>query len=278
MIELSVLPTVLDLFFKYEWHNLLHNLVKSLLEIIITGENRAMSESLLTDANMLARIIDAHKDNDEAVKQPKSCRKGYMGQLRQISNLIQDRAKQEAWMRTYTESPEWVNFCETYLAQLNDVNDGRQLGRAHANGLAPQSDGEEEEDDTHIPLDTNFDSDFEFRSPDQPDELFENDSGLLGRSAASLDADADLEGGVACVDNDMDLDAADAAHDDAELTQLAEGVKALRVDGEEGDRSSATSQRSPGAGDDKDTLPDSPDYNDINFWRPNPFWFDPADD
>jgi hypothetical protein len=66
---------------------------------------------------------------------------------------------------------------------------------------------------------------------------------------------------------------------DAELTQLAEGVKALRVDGEEHDRSSsAASQRSPGAGDDKDTLPDSPDYNDINFWRPNPFWFGAADD
>jgi len=143
-------------------------------------QNRAMSESLLTDGKMLTRIIDAHKDNDEAVKQPKSCRKGYMGQLRQISNLIQDRAKEEAWMRTYTQGPEWVNFCDTYLAQLNDVNDGRQLGRAHANGLAPQSDGEEEEeDDTPIPLDTNFDSQFEFRSPDQPDELFDNDAGAL---------------------------------------------------------------------------------------------------
>lgn len=279
LIELSVLPTVLDLFFKYEWHNLLHNLVKSLLEIIIKGENRAMSESLLTDGKMLTRIIDAHKDNDEAVKQPKSCRKGYMGQLRQISNLIQDRAKEEAWMRTYTQGPEWVNFCDTYLAQLNDVNDGRQLGRAHANGLAPQSDGEEEEeDDTPIPLDTNFDSQFEFRSPDQPDELFDNDAdSALGRSAA--DGDVEFESGIPCVDNDMDLDAADAAQDDAELTQLAEGVKALRVDGEEHDRSSsAASQRSPGAGDDKDTLPDSPDYNDINFWRPNPFWFGAADD
>jgi hypothetical protein len=38
MIELGVLPTVLDLFFKYEWNNFLHNLVKNLLEIIITGE------------------------------------------------------------------------------------------------------------------------------------------------------------------------------------------------------------------------------------------------
>jgi len=38
MIVLGVLPTVLDLFFKYEWNNFLHNLVKNLLEIIITGE------------------------------------------------------------------------------------------------------------------------------------------------------------------------------------------------------------------------------------------------
>ena len=38
MMELSVLPTVIDLFFKYEWHNLLHNLVKTLLEIVITGQ------------------------------------------------------------------------------------------------------------------------------------------------------------------------------------------------------------------------------------------------
>jgi hypothetical protein len=38
LMELSVLPTVMDLFFAYEWHNLLHNLVKTLLEIVITGE------------------------------------------------------------------------------------------------------------------------------------------------------------------------------------------------------------------------------------------------
>jgi hypothetical protein len=106
-----------------------------------------MSESLLTDGRLLTRIVQAHKDNDEALKQPKSCRKGYMGQLRLISNLIQQKAKEEAWMRVHTQGHEWVTFCDTYLAQLNDVNDGRQLGRAHGNGLVPQSDGEEEEED-----------------------------------------------------------------------------------------------------------------------------------
>ena len=106
-----------------------------------------MSESLLTDGRILTRIIQAHKDNDEALKQPKSCRKGYMGQLRLISNLIQQKATEEAWMRAHTQAHDWVAFCDTYLAQLNDVNDGRQLGRAHGNGLVPQSDGEEEEEE-----------------------------------------------------------------------------------------------------------------------------------
>jgi hypothetical protein len=139
MIELGVLPTVLDLFFKYEWHNFLHNLTNNLIQskfpvsfpclhgaagtlcesallpctrraalcalwpgsddrtcaaaAIITGENRAIKESLFTDGKILTRIIDAHGANDEALKQPKSCRKGYMGQLRLISNAIQKQAK-----------------------------------------------------------------------------------------------------------------------------------------------------------------------------------------
>jgi len=76
----------------------------------------------------LTRIIDAHKHNDEALNQPKSCRKGYMGQLRLISNLIQKQATNgEAWMRAYTDGADWVTFCDTYLAQLNDINDGRQV-------------------------------------------------------------------------------------------------------------------------------------------------------
>ena len=92
-----------------------------------------------------------------------------MGQLRLISNLIQKQAKDETWMRAYTEEANWVSFCDTYLAQLNDINDGRQLGRSKPNDMGTQSDGEEEED-MPIPLDSNF----EFRSPDQPDELFDH--------------------------------------------------------------------------------------------------------
>lgn len=49
-----------------------------------------------------------------------------------------------------------------------------QLGRSKPNGFGPQSDGEEEDD---VPI--LFDSNFEFRSPDTMDELFDNDAGLF---------------------------------------------------------------------------------------------------
>mmetsp|Transcript_2494 Transcript_2494/g.3963 ORF Transcript_2494/g.3963 Transcript_2494/m.3963 type:complete len:603 (-) Transcript_2494:38-1846(-) len=252
MIELGVLTTVLDLFFKYEWHNFLHNLVKNLLEIVIMGENKAIKESLFTDGKILTRIIDAHKHNDEALNQPKSCRKGYMGQLRLISNLIQKQATNgEAWMRAYTDGADWVTFCDTYLAQLNDINDGRQLGRSKPNGVEPQSDGEEEdEEDLSIPLGSNF----EFRSPDQPDDLFDNDG-------AGDDFNLDDDGEIG---NEMDLD-------DVELAKLAEGVNALSVDPS---GSSPAGSLGGGGQQDTDTQADSPDYNDINFWKPSMNWFE----
>ena len=119
-------------------------------------QNKEIKESLFTDGALLTRIIDAHKHNEEALKQPKSCRKGYMGQLRLISNLIQKQASSEEWMHAYTQGEDWVTFCDTYLAELNDMNDGRQLGRSRINGMGPQSDGEEEDDLAAIPLDSNF--------------------------------------------------------------------------------------------------------------------------
>ena len=88
LASLKVLPAVLDIFFKYEWHNLLHNLVCKMLEPVIAAEapsGQRLKHSLLEDGKLLPRIIKAHADNDEHVKQPKQTRKGYMGQLRLLA-------------------------------------------------------------------------------------------------------------------------------------------------------------------------------------------------
>lgn len=40
--------------------------------------------------SFLERIVDAHKRNSEAVKQPKSCGKGYLGQVLNVKCRLDD--------------------------------------------------------------------------------------------------------------------------------------------------------------------------------------------
>ena len=120
--------------------------------MIIEGEFKLLKKSLFTDgwgqrisffvccnrhhhlcclrSLFLERIVDAHKKNDEAVKQPKSCRKGYMGQvyferngsmqgvwtvlnfcfllqLRLLSNLVMKQKAIDTWMEEFTSQPLW---------------------------------------------------------------------------------------------------------------------------------------------------------------------------
>ena len=74
--------------------------------------------------------MDAHKQNNEAVKQPKSCGKGYMGQvhfcmitskmrmrtimvsgglrqLRLLANLVQKQKALDTWMEEFTSQAHW---------------------------------------------------------------------------------------------------------------------------------------------------------------------------
>jgi hypothetical protein len=42
-------------------------------------------------------------------------------------------------MSAYTDIAEWVTFCDTYLAELNTINDGRQVRLARGCGVCVSS-------------------------------------------------------------------------------------------------------------------------------------------
>lgn len=86
MLKLGVLPLCLDLFVQFEWHSFLHNIVQSIIDSILSGDNRRLKESLFAECDILGRIVEATKRNDGHVREKKSCRKGYMGQLRLIAS------------------------------------------------------------------------------------------------------------------------------------------------------------------------------------------------
>ena len=61
-----------------------------------------MQRSLLDEGKLLTRIIEAHADNDEHVRQPKAARKGYMGQLRVLSLALIKSAQSDSVVRMLT--------------------------------------------------------------------------------------------------------------------------------------------------------------------------------
>jgi len=261
MISLKVMSTVLDLFFQYEWHNFLHNLVKSLVEMVVKGENEAFKRSLFTDADILQRIVDAHHKNEEAMKLPKACRKGYMGQLRLIANMIIQESATDRWMEEYTSSAAWQAFLSSFLEPLNDMNEKRQLGQPTTHGGGSPSD-----DDDELPAHPAEDlgevaSQFEFRSPDQHEQLFDHDQGWAADDELIAQ---ELDDG----DHEMELDAEPA--EDRDSLELSASVNAMHVDaGREDDKP----QEDPKPKEDVEEAADAAEYNDINFWKPRPTWF-----
>jgi hypothetical protein len=61
IIESKALSVVMDLFFKYEWCNILHNTVKSMIDEILAGDKSNMKKCVIADCSLLARIITAHQ-------------------------------------------------------------------------------------------------------------------------------------------------------------------------------------------------------------------------
>jgi hypothetical protein len=44
MGKLQLIPKLLDLFFEYPWHNILHNLVESAIQIILAADEGKLTE------------------------------------------------------------------------------------------------------------------------------------------------------------------------------------------------------------------------------------------
>ncbi|KAJ4500867.1 SIT4 phosphatase-associated protein-domain-containing protein [Lentinula lateritia] len=120
-LELNVLGVLLDLFFEFPWNNFLHNAVYDILHQILTGQvdtsshyrediekpstqtdehdserrsegsrgyNRELILSLFRDAQLMHKIVEGQRRNDEESAKPRTPRLGYMGHLTLISEDV----------------------------------------------------------------------------------------------------------------------------------------------------------------------------------------------
>ena len=136
LAAMRVMTAVLDIFFKYEWHNMLHNLVRKMLEPVILSApdtNTVLRKSLLDDGQLVSRIIQAHADNEEHVKQPKATRKGYMGQLRVLTIALIKAAAADDIVKAHTQGNDWKDFLKAHP----EITDELQSQEAKSNRTSP---------------------------------------------------------------------------------------------------------------------------------------------
>ena len=84
---------------------------------------QVLKESLLEEGKLLDRIMQAHADNDEHVKQPKASRKGYMGQVQQAPIHAHTQTRTHAHIHTHTHTHTHVSGVGFYRSR------GEGLGR-----------------------------------------------------------------------------------------------------------------------------------------------------
>lgn len=133
IIEHRALSVCFDLFFKYEWCNLLHNTVKAMVEGILSGDRERMKKCVIEDCKLLSRIVFAHQHDAQGTVRSK----GYTGHLRLISNRIEELAESEEWLGVHVKGDAWRAFVTGTLQASNEINDRKKLGESTVSPAIP---------------------------------------------------------------------------------------------------------------------------------------------
>ncbi|KAL4467665.1 hypothetical protein ABPG74_013000 [Tetrahymena malaccensis] len=151
LVNSKILQHMLDLFFKYEWHNILHQIVLNILLFIIQNcdksKIRAYLKHLLVDQNFPQQMIQYVGDTlyyfDKA-KYPDRCTtKGNLGYIIKIADEIEKFYQKSIQNRQNSDmldwhNQEWVHFMENTL-DIHKEKGCKDLGNfnKYINGQVP---------------------------------------------------------------------------------------------------------------------------------------------
>jgi hypothetical protein len=166
----NVMKSLVQLFFKYEYNNLLHFQVFDMMKtILLDSKNVSPKLNLIKETELIQKIIKANEKNNEKLKEPKGSSLGYMGFIVEISNIIknltQEQPKDSEFVNYIESISGWNDFLNTFLKDINDKNE-KQLGGPVPIGGAPtfqsfQDDDDDDDDDYVYDDESSSDSDEE---------------------------------------------------------------------------------------------------------------------
>lgn len=197
LMEKDMFSLVLDLFFHFRWNNVLHAHVLNMLRRGLEGANEDIKQHLLTSARLASRIVEAERENREAVESGKGVRRGYMGHLVQLATELKKQAAHNKAVDAILEKDEeWKKFRDGFLKHVNELEAHLLGGRAAQHDSEDDDEDDDDQDDDDDDEDDDLERDFidpsdEFQRDDfHPDDAF----GEHPHGSASSSDDEDDDG------------------------------------------------------------------------------------
>lgn len=130
LAQSGFIETLLELFLRFEFNNMLHNQVEKVIAFVIEGNYEDLRVSLFEKADVLSFIINASNQSEYVMagKHKRKIRKGYMGQIVRLSNKIVE-SKDEYILAQIEKNPLWKGYVAGQLTEVNQKNQVNLGGR-----------------------------------------------------------------------------------------------------------------------------------------------------
>ncbi|KAK4347422.1 hypothetical protein RND71_033761 [Anisodus tanguticus] len=131
LIRLGAVKHILELFFEYPYNNFLHHYVETIIISCLESKNIQIVEHLLSDCNLVVKILEAEKNSTLAADPSKPTasvegrsppRIGNIGHVTRIANkLIQLGNNNNGIQSRLQENSEWIDWQTNTLQKRNAV-------------------------------------------------------------------------------------------------------------------------------------------------------------
>eukprot|EP01006_Ploeotia_vitrea_P049982 TRINITY_DN67398_c5_g1_i1.p1 TRINITY_DN67398_c5_g1~~TRINITY_DN67398_c5_g1_i1.p1 ORF type:complete len:722 (+),score=391.86 TRINITY_DN67398_c5_g1_i1:189-2168(+) len=118
LARLRVLPHMLDMFFAFPQHNLLHKRVEDIVYQVLSLRSGPLTKSLFGDGQLVKRMLNAHSSNYNDVTSGGQ-RAGYMGHVVRMCNKLLERADDPVLREYLGDNREWSQCAKQWLSLEN---------------------------------------------------------------------------------------------------------------------------------------------------------------
>ncbi|KAJ8549289.1 hypothetical protein K7X08_032996 [Anisodus acutangulus] len=131
LIRLGAIKRILELFFEYPYNNFLHHHVETIIISCLESKNIQFVEHLLSDCNLLVKILEAEKNSTLAADPSKPTasvegrsppRIGNIGHVTRIANKLTQLGNNNNGIQSrLQENSEWIDWQTNILQKRNTV-------------------------------------------------------------------------------------------------------------------------------------------------------------